>query len=193
MNSPRALMVLAAMLLMVSSIPDGAAQTVKQGAGSPAEQTSFNSPMVLETEFAAANRSLWEPSQGHEPGAWFSTEEYHALGRFSCDGVYLRKDFNGKHGTWKSGLEMAVLPAEGGNLTVKVRAAADNPDDNHDRKVDILIEVVNGDKVIATASPSKVIEEGNSKYFTTNFSLPAALLRSAPATKLRMTVKTAWD
>jgi hypothetical protein len=181
-------------LLMVVSIPCVAGQSARQGdTSSSSEKTSFGSPMILETVFAAADRSLWEPSKGHAAGEWFSTEEYKGLGRFSCDGVYLRSDFSKKQGTWKPGLAMSVREAEGGQLRVKVRATIDNPADNHDRKVDILFEVMNGDKVIATASDSSGMEEGDEKNLSVTFTLPAAALIADPMTKLRLTVKTARD
>src|SRR2546425_3119139 len=94
------------------------------------------------------------PIYGHVAGAWFSSEDYHGLGKFRCDGVYLRSDFKPKQGTWKPGLAMSVKEGEGGQVQVKVRATADNPKDNRDRKVDILFEVMNGEKVIASASDS---------------------------------------
>ena len=192
MNQPEARTAWVGVLLMAVSIPYAAAQAARQGDASN-EKTTFTSPMVLETVFAAADRSLWDPAKGHVAGAWFSTEDYRGLGRFSCDGVYLRSDFKRKQGTWKPGLEMSVKEGEGGQVQVKVRATADNPKDNRDRKVDILFEVMNGEKVIASASDSKGIEEGDEKGITVNFTLPAADLIAEPMTKLRLTVKTLRD
>jgi len=192
MNQPEARTAWVGVLLMAVSIPYAAAQAASQGDASN-EKTTFTSPMVLETVFAAADRSLWDPAKGHVAGAWFSTEDYRGLGRFSCDGVYLRSDFKRKQGTWKPGLEMSVKEGEGGQVQVKVRATADNPKDNRDRKVDILFEVMNGEKVIASASDSRGIEEGDATGITVNFTLPAADLIAEPMTKLRLTVKTLRD
>ena len=192
MNQPEARTAWVGVLLMAVSIPYAAAQAARQGDASN-EKTTFTSPMVLETVFAAADRSLWDPAKGHVAGAWFSTEDYHGLGKFRCDGVYLRSDFKPKQGTWKPGLAMSVKEGEGGQVQVKVRATADNPKDNRDRKVDILFEVMNGEKVIASASDSRGIEEGDEKGITVNFSLPAADLIADPMTKLRLTVKTLRD
>ena len=190
MNQPEARTAWVGVLLMAVSIPYAAAQAASQGDASN-EKTTFTSPMVLETVFAAADRSLWDPAKGHVAGAWFSTEDYRGLGRFSCDGVYLRSDFKRKQGTWKPGLEMSVEEREGGQ--VQVRATADNPKDNRDRKVDILFEVMNGEKVIASASDSTGIEEGDAKGITVSFTLPAADLIADPMTKLRLTVKAVRD
>jgi len=192
MNQPCARTAWVGALLMAVFIPFVAAQAARQG-GASDEKTTFTSPMVLETVFAAADRSLWDPAKGHVAGTWFSTEDYHGLGKFSCDGVYLRSDFKPKQGTWKAGLEMSVKEGEGGQVRVKVRATADNPKDNRDRKVDILFEVMNGEKVIASASDSTGIEEGDAKGITVNITLPAADLIAHPMTKLRLTVKAARD
>ena len=192
MNQPEARTAWVGVLLMAVSIPYAAAQAARQGDASN-EKTTFTSPMVLETVFAAADRSLWDPAKGHVAGAWFSTEDYHGLGKFGCDGVYLRSDFKPKQGTWKPGLEMSVKEGEGGQVQVKVRATADNPKDNRDRKVDILFEVMNGEKVIASASDSRGIEEGDATGITVNFTLPAADLIADPMTKLRLTVKAVRD
>ena len=177
-------------LLMAVSISSAAAQAARQG-GASNEKTNFTSPMVLETVFGAADRSLWDPAKGHVAGAWFSTEDYHRLGKFGCDGVYLRSDFKPKQGTWKPALEMSVKEGEGGQVHLKVRATADNPKDNHDQKVEILFEVMNGEKVIASASDSTGIEEGDAKGISVSFALPAADLIADPMTKLRLTVKVA--
>jgi hypothetical protein len=179
-------------LLMAVSVPHAVAQAASQGAASN-EKTAFASPMVLETVFAAADRSLWDPAKGHVAGAWFSTEDYRGLGRFACDGVYLRSDFKPKQGTWVPGLEMSVREGTDGQVQVKVRVTADNPKNNGDRKVTVLFEVMNGEKVIASASDSRGIEEGDAKDITVNFTLPAADLITDPMTKLRLTVKTGRD
>jgi len=194
MHPRRARIAWVGILLMAVFIPFLAAQTAKQGGTTdPNEKTVFTSPMVLETVFAAADRSRWDPARGNAPGAWFSTEEYRGLGRFSCDGVYLRGDFNKKRETWEPGLAMSVREVEGGMLKIKVRAIADNPKGNRDREVSVLFEALNGDKVIASASDSSGIEEGDEKNITVNFNLPAADLIADPMTKLRLTVRAIRD
>ena len=75
------------------------AQTVRHGDASPTRPNAFRSPMVIETVFPA-NPSLWmdtESLAGFKPGRpthgklgeWFSTPEWYALGKFTCDGVSL--------------------------------------------------------------------------------------------------------
>jgi hypothetical protein len=182
------------LFLMIVAIPYATPQIVKQGETPAAtDKTIYTSPMILETVFAAADRSLWDPSKGHLPGFWFSAEEYGALGKFSCDGVYLRHRYNREQKTWEPGLAMSVLEAEGGTLLVQVRAMVDNPKKNHDRKVEIVFEALNGDTLIGSSTVKRGIEEGDEKPLLAHFSLPAADLTADPMTRLRLTVRVLMD
>jgi hypothetical protein len=180
--------------LMALSTRGGSAQTViVNGAPAPKEKTEFVSPMILETVFAAADKSLWDSAKGYKPGEWFSTEEYHELGRFTCDGVSLKSSFNKKKETWDAGLEMSVVTGEQGQLRVNVRADVFNPDGNKDRKAQILFEVMNGDKVVGSSLGAHKVEEGDEKSITVHFSLNPTDLVTDPMTKLRMTIKVVRD
>jgi hypothetical protein len=178
---------------MVASISIHQAQMAWQaGLPAPAGKTDFSCPLTLKTVFAAADRSLWDPSKGHQPGEWFSAPEYLALSQFNCDGVYLRSG-HGRKAQMKPPLVMSVSPAEGGRVKVKVRASVDNPDDNRDREVDLFFEVRNGNKVIASAAKSSEIEEGNEKDLTVTFTLAESDLVADPMTQLQLTIKAARD
>ncbi len=64
--------VVAGLLSMFGPAPS--AQVVTQGEpGSSQDPNAFRSPMVVETVFAAANRSLWK-----QPGDWFDVPEVQA-------------------------------------------------------------------------------------------------------------------
>ena len=181
------------LVVMAVSILRPAAQTVKQGETPAAsDKTIFTSPMILETVFAAADRSLWDPTKGHPMGAWFSAPEYEGLVEYSCDGVHLRH-FDHKQKTWQSGLAMSVMPGEGGMLNVAVRAMIDNPKKNHDRKIEVLFEVMNGDKVVASTTVKRGVEEGDEKPLLTHFTLAPADLIQEPMTRLRLTIRDAPD
>ena len=182
------------LFLMSIAIPCATAQIVKQGE-TPAvtDKTIFTSPMILETVFAAADRSLWDPSQGHLPGFWFSAEEYEALGKFSCDGVFLRHRYDRNLKTWQPGLAMSVLESEGGTLMVQVRAMVDNPKKNHDRNVEMLFEVMNGDTVIRSTTVKRSIEEGDEKPLVARFNMAPADLSVDPMTQLRLTFRVFMD
>jgi hypothetical protein len=181
---------LAALFLTASCFSILLGQTVRQAS---IEKTRFDSPMVLETVFAAADRSLWDPAQGHQPGAWFSTQEYEELGRYSCEGVFLRQKYNRRRETWQPGLSMSVTPAQDGRLKINVRAVVDNPEDNHDRKVEALFEVIRNDKVIASRTVKKAVEEGDERSLVAPFDMAATDLIQDPMTKLRVTLKVVMD
>src|SRR5262245_32899342 len=143
-------MALATLALTAFAVSLAPAQIAKQGKLSSLEQTKFESPMILETVFAATDRSLWDPARGNQPGAWFSTREYEELGRYSCEGVYLRHRYSRRQESWQPGLAMSVTPTSDGRLKIHVRADVDNPDDNKDRRVEALFEVLQNGRVIAS-------------------------------------------
>jgi hypothetical protein len=191
--SPRsAWIACAAVALTALIVPVSLAQIAKQG-NVRLEQTRFESPMVLETVFAAADRSLWDPAQGHPVGEWFSAREYEELGRYSCEGVFLRHKYNRRQESWQPGLAMSVTPAPNGRLKIQVRADVDNPDDNDDRRVETLFEVIQDGKVIASRAVMKAIEEGDEKSFIAPFELASSELARDPMTKLRVTVRVIRD
>ncbi len=182
------------------------AQTVKQGEASavPVIPNAFNSPMVIETVFPAADPSLWMEFQSLEEfkpgksthgklGKWFSVPEWYALGKFTCDGVSLREEAK-KNGTWEEpGLRMRVRwlgtgAAERAEVTVE--ATLYNPKNNHDKMVTLHFEVLSGENSIAVASLTMKAPDnaksGNNGDVTFVFSKDE--LRSAM--KLRITITT---
>jgi len=178
------------MALAVLIVPAAALAAGQAGDSQPAAHAS---PMVLETVFAAADRTLWVPPGEPGSGKWFSTDAYHDLGSQTCEGVALRSDYNKKRGTWDSGLELAVKKLTDGMAVVKVRAAVDNPNDNHDMKVGIRFEVLDGDTVVATDEDSTGVEEGDEKKVGVTLTVPERLLKADPMPKLRLTMTVERD
>jgi hypothetical protein len=166
-------------------------QTAKQGdPGHPADQTVFTSPMVLETAFAASDRSLWKRRDLREGGRdWFTVPEYQQLGKFRCDGVSLRGDTDRKH-EWDSGLYMSARELPDGGVDVGIWAKVFNPRQNHDKLVTLFLEVVNGETVSAKVAmpPIKVRDRAEPEDGKASLLLPASAL--LPTTKLRITVTT---
>ena len=101
------------------------AQTVKQGTEADLEPTAFKSPMIVETVFAAADRSLWK--QG-----WFTIPEYLELRKYSCDGVFLRGDSDRRIG-WDPPIAMKARNLPDGNVEVRFDLKVNNPKLNHDK------------------------------------------------------------
>jgi len=162
------------------------AQTARQGEAG--ERTGFASPMVLESVFAPAM-----PSHAKDE-PWFSIDEYHDLGKYSCDGVFIRKGFDRHENTWEPGLEMAVRDLKDGRLEVKAKATVDNPRKNHDKKIVIVLEVLNGSDVVGKAQIGPIkCEEGDESSKQATLVLARETLRSDPVTRMRLTMTTEDD
>ena len=147
------------------------------------------SPLTLDLDFAAADRSLWGD------GEWFSTPEYHALGKLTFGGVALRADYSKRRATWASGLEMAARERQDGTVEVKVRVTVNNPPDNEDRQVIVRLEVLNGGEPVlsGTIGPVEAEDNGNDVGGQTKLMIPAGALKTAPMTRLRVTLTAEED
>lgn len=159
--------------------------------GDPGEKGAADSPssLTLDLDFAAADRSLWGD------GGWFSTPEYHALGKLTFGGVALRADYNKRRGTWASGFEMAARERQDGTVEVKVRATVNNPHDNEDRLVSVRLEVLNGGEPFqsGTIGPIEAEDNGNDVGGQTKLLIPAGALKTTPMTRLRVTLTAEED
>src|SRR6267142_5543949 len=102
---------------VVSTLP---AQEVKQGTFGEAGSIEFTSPMILKTVFAATDRSLWGK------GDWFAVDEYRNLGKFTCDGVSIRRHYRHRHETWDAGLEVSVRSKISDTVQVRTRITVRN-------------------------------------------------------------------
>jgi len=191
------LAVLGFCLLHAASGIDAAGGSDANGGSQPAGKgeaparpagTDRPSPMVLETMFAAADESLWDG-----PG-WFSLPEYHDLGRDACDGVALRARYDKRSGTWGPGLEMSAHEGRDGQIEVKVRVIVNNRRHNHDKKVRVDLEVLDGGRTIrnGTIGPFEAEDDGDDVTRHTKLVFPDGVLRTDPMTRLRI-VMTATD
>ena len=143
--------------------------TARQG-----NQTVFQSPMILETTFPLADRSIWNKDEEH----WFIPKGYSDLSRFRCDGVSI------------SGLSLHVKPFDADRITVTFRTTLSNPA-GHDKRVWVMFEVVNGEDVaLSAAFPSVEVPEGKSKTRDSPIRVATKDLKSNPETRLRITVQT---
>ena len=156
------------------------AQTAKQGdpqKGNPGGFEEFESPMILDTIFLATNRAVWTWGGDH----WATSPEYDRLGHFRCNKIAI------------IGLEMQVREVASAKAEARFRVRLKNPDQNHDKMVTVLFDVINGEQVDATfkLGPLKVKEDA-AVTRTIETSLPIAALKTDPRTKLRITM-TNWD
>jgi hypothetical protein len=168
--------------------------TVKQGDFSVTNPTDLRSPMVIETVFApAVDTSLWTKKDGKKPsawekGAWFTVSEYHDLGKFTCDGLLLQRDYSRRRNAWDSALEMRVL--EHGNQTeVDLHVTVRSPNYIHDKLVTLNFEVLSGN-VQWTTSVTVKVKEGSENDDSAKMVLSSAALKTNPAPTLRITMTT---
>lgn len=142
-------------------------------------------PLVIDTEFAALDRSLWKN------GAWFSVPAYHALGEQAVEKVMIRRRNNTKAKTWESGLEVSATARGADTFVVKIRLTLTNPNGNHDKTVTTLVEVMQGEVSVRKATIKMEVESGEDKNGEATLTLPADLLSSQPPLGLRLTMKAA--
>lgn len=143
---------------------------------------SYQSPITLETDFAAADRTLW--NNGNE----FTLPDWYELGNVSFGGIYLRGDHDRKKG-WDPFLRMRAKPLPGGNVEVKVAIGVQNPKHNEDKLVNIVLAVLNGQTQVASSSVEiKAKDDGEGHFKTVVFTIPEQSLRTSPMTKLRITL-----
>jgi len=180
------------------------AQTVRRADASalPALPNAFRSPMVIETVFPA-NPSLWmatESLAGFGSGSSihgalgkpFSTPEWYALGRFTCDGMSLRGDAR-PDGSWNlAGLTMKVKPLSGAFL-VTLDATIYNPTSNPHKAATLFFEVLNGESVIAKNSCKIKTRDARKGGHSGDVRLVLRRDELASATKLRTTMTTIDD
>jgi len=158
---------------------------VHQGTAAP---TEFHSPMIIDTIFIVADRSRWQVRG--KSSEWFTSDEYHDLGKYRCDGLSLRQDYDAEKGTWESGLSVKPQELESGDVETRVRLSVFNPKHNHDKLVTVTLEVRNGEKVVgmATIGPWKVEDKGRENTNKGTIIIPASELSTNPTTALRITV-----
>ncbi|HEV8700435.1 MAG TPA: hypothetical protein VGV60_04080 [Candidatus Polarisedimenticolia bacterium] len=146
------------------------------------------SPLTLDLDFAAADRSFWGD------GGWFSTPDYHALGKLTFGGVALRANYSKRRGTWDSGFEMSARERRDGMIEVKVRATVNNPGDNHDRRITARLDVVNGDRPVQSGTIAFEAEDnGNDVSGQTTLVIRRDDLMTSPMTRLRLTLTAEED
>ena len=158
------------MLSALGSATILAQATVKQGERDPNE---FHDSMVIELPFVVADPNLQKVTD------WASNPDYVSLRKFQCDRIRITNVLFHVKGAPKNG-----------KLKVELRFYFQSPDQNHDKKVDLNLEVHNGDAVIATVKKSIKVEEGDNLQKDVELLVPLSDLKTDPMTQLRITVHT---
>ena len=140
-------------------------------------------PLVIDTQFAALDRSLWKN------GAWFSVPAYHDLGDQDVQKVMIRRRNNDKAKTWESGLEMSATTRGAGTIVVRTRLTMVNPKGNHDKTVTTLLEVMQGDMTVQKATIKMEVESNEAGSGEATLTLPSDVFDSQPPLRLRLTMR----
>jgi len=143
--------------------------TARQG-----EQTNFQSPVILETTFPLADRSIWNTDKGK----FFMPKEWVKLSRYRCEGVSILE------------LTVSVSPLDGERITVTFRAVLSNRH-GHDKRVFLMFEILNGEDAAVSRSMAPVdVPEDNTKVGLLAIPIAVKALKTDPETRLRITVRT---
>lgn len=174
-----------AFLVALSISSAAMAQTVTQGTEAQKQlgPTEFKSPMTVETTFAAADRKLWGT------GKEFSVPEWWELGKYSCDGVYLRSDSDRKT-KWDPAIKMRVKDLRDGSIEVRLELGVMNPKHNRDRRVNLKVEAVTGEKVLAEDIVHIAAKDNGEGFQDSSIRWKVPLAEINAETKLRITMTT---
>jgi hypothetical protein len=150
-------------------------QGVTASAGSTKVESEFHSPMVLSLPFPLTDRTQWKDSKWSDESA---TEQ---LADYRCDGISIQE------------LQMRPILLQNGTLQIQVKGKFDSYRD-HDKRVDMKFELLNGDVVAATGHGDGLkAPDGERKPFHFDFIIPVAAVQSDPPTRLQITVRDHED
>jgi hypothetical protein len=137
----------------------------------------YDSPMTVETGFVLADHSLWGARQ------WRSAPEYDRVSASICNHVKITR------------LELNVeeMPkAKGDVVKLGVRGKIKN-EFGGDKIATLRFEVMNGEEVAATVNVEVGIEDDEERGFKGFASVPASVLPSDPAARMRITMNVEMD
>jgi hypothetical protein len=157
-------------LLACKSTP--AQVTGKQG---EPDSVEFHDSMVLEVPFPPARPELTDKLR-----AWYTDgTDANQLRKYQCDRIRVF-------------LVQCRVKSRSGKETVDVemRVLLQNPDGNHDKQVNLTVEVHNGDTVIATVKRLIKVEENRTETAEFELRVPVSGLIATPVTQLRITLHT---
>jgi hypothetical protein len=165
-------LILGVAIASLSTVAVPAAQSVRQGEAPPVIPHVFQSPMIIETVFAAADRAQWGKR------GWFDNPEYRALGQNTCDGVALQ-------------IQMRAKALSADNLEVGIRVYLWNPRHNHDKAVTLILELLTDPPIPPMViGPMRKEDNGGTDSWRNTFTVPIRALSTDPQTPLRITMTT---
>ncbi len=142
--------------------------TAKQGEKDP---TEFSGSMVLEAPFPPA-------LPGNKVGAWYTTPDFSRMRLYRCDRVIITL------------FQFKVESPQKGTVPIKTRVWLYNPDGNHDKNVELILEVLNGEQKVTEGRRSIKVEESDIAKREIDLPVPASSLVTDPPTQLKITIRT---
>lgn len=156
--------------LAVSCVPILAQVTARQGERDP---NAFFDSMIIEGPFPPAIPDARAKKD------WFSTADYEGLWKYQCDRLRVTE------------VEFRLdKVTKDGKLPVKIRISLSSPDQNHDKAVDVLFEIHNGDSIVGSEKTSFKVKEGGRVEADVRTLLLLSDLKVNPTTQLRITLHT---
>ena len=132
--------------------------------------------MVLSAPFPLTDRAQWGAAGQSKPPAWSDSSIFESLQSYRCDGFVIRD------------MQMRGILHKDDTLEVEVKGNFDSHK-GHDKRVDMMIEFLNGTTVAATAYAHKLkAPEDKVKHFGFTITIPAAAVQSDPPTHPCVTV-----
>jgi hypothetical protein len=124
---------------------------------------------------------------------WMSRPDYRALGDARCDAITFRRNYKRATGEWEPALSLAILRAEGGFVDLFVRLTAHNPNDGIDKKVQVIVEVLQNGRVVGASRMAIGADADRENTGRTAVRLRPDLLSPISAVTLRFTVTTHYE
>ncbi len=127
--------------------------------------------MILQAPFPPA-------LPGSKVGDWYTTPDFTRMRLYRCDRVIITL------------FQFKVGSAQKGTIPIKARVWLHNPNGNHDKNVDLVLEVMNGEQKVTEARRSIKVEESDVVKRDIDLPLPAGSLVADPPTQLKITLRT---
>lgn len=83
-----------------------------------------------------------------------------------------------------------VETSQKGTVPIKTRVWLYNPNGNHDKNVELILEVLNGEQKVTEARRSIKVEESDTAKGDIDLPVPAGSLVADPPTQLKITLRT---
>jgi hypothetical protein len=168
-------------------------KTIYKSAGSgaaisrrPDELPCPATPLVLEADMSAIDlRTL--------PQTWTPVPQSQGFGASRCDGVTIRRQYNGRTDAWQPGVEIAAGPVDAVSIDVRVRVTVRYPKDRLDKQAHVNVALWQDGRSQVTAVASIDAGADEESRGDACLRVPRALLSPSPSgLSLQVTLTTSY-